>query len=329
MNTAAEHLLGMGRRLARGTRMGDGHPGLDEVLALVDKARERGRGYSGDVQLLRLQAQGRASVDDPVRANCTVTPTRDGGVIVELSDATRRRQLDRENALRTQHGASRRITRQLAHEIRNPLGGLRGAAQLLESELPHPSLKEYTRIIIGEADRLAGLMDSLLGPRRVLAQLAVNVHEILEHVAGLVEGESGLQVARDYDPSLPPLLLDRHQIIQAVLNLARNASQAAGMQGRVLFRTRALTNQALGEVQHRVVASLEIEDDGPGVPRDIEDSIFYPLVTGKESGTGLGLPLAQDIVSRHGGQIEFNSRPGCTVFMVRLPVIPGEVETGP
>ncbi len=255
---------------------------------------------------------------------CRITPLRRDPprLVLELFDTTQWRHINREQALMTQRDASRRMIRQLAHEVRNPLGGLRGAAQLLERELPTPELREYTRIIIGEADRLTALTETLLGPARRVAFRDVNIHEVLERVVTLVASEprGATEILRDYDPSLPTLRADADQLIQALLNLARNALQAAGGDGYVLFRTRALTNFALGNRRHRLVASIEIEDDGPGVPPEIADSIFYPLVTGRADGTGLGLPLSQDLVSRHGGLIEFQSRPGRTAFMVRLPI---------
>jgi len=256
-----------------------------------------------------------------------VTPLMDTDardlLVFELIDATQRHQINRENALMTQHGASRRMITQLAHEIRNPLGGLRGAAQLLERQLPGEELREFTRIIIGEADRLATLMDSLLGPVGQLCKETVNLHELLEHVAALVETEAGkgFVVRRDYDPSLPTMRLDRNRLIQALLNLARNALQATGVDGAVVFRTRVLTTTVVGHERYRLVASIEIEDDGPGVPDDIADKIFYPLVSGRDKGTGLGLSLAQDLVSRHHGLVEYQSEPGRTVFTVRLPII--------
>jgi two-component system nitrogen regulation sensor histidine kinase GlnL len=213
------------------------------------------------------------------------------------------------------------MLRQLAHEIRNPLGGLRGAAQLLERELDDPELKEFTQIIISEADRLARLMEGLLGPEQSPDLEPLNIHEPLEYVATLVGSESDqLEIIRDYDPSLPDLNLDRHQITQALLNLVRNAAQVLAGSGRIILRTRILTNQLINKQRYRLVATLEIEDNGPGVPAEIADTLFYPLVTARDGGTGLGLPLAQDLVNRHNGLIEYESEPGRTVFIVHLPV---------
>ncbi len=316
MNAAAETLLGASARQSLGRDMAALFPELGDLAARAARDQQ-----SYGQMLSYAPAEDGAAV----YLACRVTPAGAGAgaaVVAELVDATHWRQVDREHALMSQHEASRRMIRQLAHEIRNPLGGLRGAAQLLERELPDPGLREFTRIIIGEADRLAALADSLLGPVQAPRRQDVNVHEILERVLGLVDAESAgrVSVHRDYDPSLPPLAADPDQLIQALLNIARNALQAAQPQGRIVCRTRALTGYVLGATRHRLVMSVEIEDDGPGVPPELADSIFYPLVTGRSEGTGLGLALAQDLVSRHGGLIEYQSRPGRTVFMVRLPI---------
>jgi two-component system nitrogen regulation sensor histidine kinase GlnL len=214
------------------------------------------------------------------------------------------------------------MLRQLAHEIKNPLGGLRGAAQLLARQLDSDELREYTSVIISEADRLAALVDTLLGPGGPPNKQPVNVHELLEYVLKLIEPEidARLVLCRDYDPGLPLIDLDRDQMVQAFLNLLQNAVTALGGQGTVMVRTRATTNFTIGDVRHRAIASIEIEDDGPGIPPELQDSIFYPLVTSRADGTGLGLSVAQDLLSRHGGLIEFESRPGKTVFFVRLPL---------
>ena len=221
-----------------------------------------------------------------------------------------------------QHGAGRQMIRQLAHEIKNPLGGIRGAAQLLERQLESDELREYTEVVISETDRLAALVDTLLGPGGLPNKEPTNVHELLEYVVRVVQAEDhrSLKIKRDYDPGLPLLSLDRDQIIQALMNLVRNATQVLAGHGTVQLRSRAVNNFTIGDTRHRVIASIEIIDDGPGIPRDIQDSIFYPLITGNPEGTGLGLPLAQELISRHGGMIEFESRPGRTVFYVRIPI---------
>ena len=319
LNPGAEDLLGVSARHSIGRTLQSLLPTLRNVADLVERAATEGEIFG---QLVGISAAHKG--DAPIEVVCHVSPARGPGrrVVVELSDATQWRQIDREHALISQRDASRRMILQLAHEIRNPLGGLRGAAQLLERELPTAELREFTRIIIGEADRLTALTDSLLGPVRRPERQDVNVHEVLERVVALIAGEQreAVQLFRDYDPSLPLLSADPDQLIQALLNIARNALQSIGPDGQVRFRTRALTNFAIGATRHKLVLSIEIEDNGPGVPADLAESIFYPLVTGRTEGTGLGLPISQDLVSRHGGLIEYQSRPGKTVFMVRLPL---------
>ena len=222
------------------------------------------------------------------------------------------------------------MVRQLAHEIKNPLGGLRGAAQLLERQLDSDDLREYTGVIISEADRLAALVDTLLGPGGPPNRQIVNIHELLEYVLRLVEPETSanISIVRDYDAGLPDTELDRDQLVQAFLNLVRNALTALSGQGRITLRTRALINFTIGETLHPVAISIDIEDDGPGIPPELQDSVFYPLVTSNPEGTGLGLPVAQELISRHHGLIEFESRPGRTVFQVRIPLQQGDGERG-
>lgn len=288
---------------------------------MLERACTTGQSFGGELSIPAPQRDG-SELAIMVRVSPLVD-SADDALIIELGDFTQRNTIDRENTLISQHGVSRRMVRQLAHEIRNPLGGLRGAAQLLERELPREELKEFTRVIISEADRLAALMDSLLGPARRPQMSEVNVHEVLEHVATLLQNEAGprQKIFRDYDPSLPELLVDSNQITQALLNLGRNAIQATAGTGQLILRTRVHTNFMVNQVSHRLVASIEIEDDGPGVPEEIRETLFYPLVSGRDDGIGLGLPLAQELVSRHQGLIEFVTEPGRTVFMLRLPVL--------
>jgi len=239
-----------------------------------------------------------------------------------MTDVTRRAKISRENALLIQHGAGRQMIRQLAHEIKNPLGGIRGAAQLLEKQLVDDELREYTDVVISETDRLAGLVDTLLGPGGPANKQPLNVHELLEYVVRIIEAEEQKNVTfrRDYDPGLPLIDLDRDQMVQAFLNLIRNAVTALDGHGTITLRSRAAINFTIGDTRHRVIASIEIEDDGPGIPFEMQDAVFYPLVTSRPDGTGLGLPGAQELLSRHGGLIEFESRPGRTVFFVRIPL---------
>jgi len=323
LNTAAEALLSLSANQALGHCIRELADGAENLLPLFD------------IVLAGAQsvAQRELALPDPGGIDrvldCTVTrvvSARDATrLILEIRDMTQHRRLTRENALLAQLGGSRLMVRQLAHEIKNPLGGLRGAAQLLQRELPDNELREYTRVIINEADRLTTLLDSMLGPGRAPAKRRISVHELLEHVYQLLHSEAAPQVLieRDYDPSLPPITVDPDHIIQAMLNLGRNALQALGgaptASPRLVLRTRAALNASLAATRHRLVVSIQFEDNGPGVPADIRDTIFYPLVSGRTEGSGLGLGIAQDLVSRHAGLIEFDSAPGRTVFTICLP----------
>ena len=261
-----------------------------------------------------------------VTVDCTVTPLwrpdGSGELIIEINLIDRLLRLAREESRHDQHAASRAVIRGLAHEIKNPLGGLRGAAQLLERELPSESLKEYTRIIIHEADRLRNLVDRMVGPNAPLRKRPTNIHQVMDHVRRLIraEGARGIRIEHDFDPSIPEFAADAEQLIQAVLNVARNAIQALNGAGAIRFRTRIERQFTIGQKRHRLALCAEIEDDGPGVPDELRESIFYPMVTGKPDGTGLGLSIAQDIVNQHGGMIEFSSRPQQTVFRIYLPL---------
>ncbi len=243
-------------------------------------------------------------------------------ILIELSPLDRHLQISREEALLTQHEATRALARGLAHEIRNPLGGLRGAAQLLERELDDPDLAEYTGVIIKEADRLRALVDALLGPREQNHATPLNVHEPLEHVARLVEMDAPqtLTLRRDYDPSIPDFAADSDRLVQALLNLVTNARQALGDRGTLTLRTRVARNYTVASTVHRLVARIEVEDDGPGVPAELGSRLFYPMVSGAPGGTGLGLAIAQELIQRQGGVIEFESIPGATIFSVVLPM---------
>ena len=332
LNPAAEQILGCSRQHGLGRNSADLFHHCPELAKLAERA------FSSQQPLALSGVSMEPGPGRPERhlVDCNAVPIdieSGDGLLIELVDVTRREKISRENVLHEQHGVSRTIIRQLAHEIRNPLGGLRGAAQLLERRLGDKATKEYTSVIISEADRLAALVDTLLGPERAPQKASVSIHELIEHVIRLLGAEAGAEVVfeRDYDPSLPVMMLDRDQIVQALLNLGRNSMQAIGHSGKVIFRTRVLSRFTIGSTRHRLVASIEIEDDGVGVAEEISEQIFYPLVS-SGTGSGLGLPLAQDLVHRHGGLIEFSSHPGYTVFQMLLPIYHAsgmEVETGP
>lgn len=261
-----------------------------------------------------------------VLADVTVTrltgPKATHRLLVELVNARLRHQLLRESELLARVDSSRLIARQLAHEIRNPLGGLRGAAQLLARELGSPEQREYTDVILREADRLGALVNTMLGPSRPPQRAQGNIHEVCEHVYQLLRAEApeGVRLLRDYDPSLPDSLLARDELIQALLNVMRNAVQAAGPGGRVTLRTRFQSNVTINSRRHRAVCCVQVEDDGPGVPEELRQTLFLPLVSSKSDGTGLGLSVAQEMLSRQHGIIEFESVPGRTVFSLLLPL---------
>jgi two-component system nitrogen regulation sensor histidine kinase GlnL len=324
-NVAAQDLLAFSLNTARGRPFGDFLHDPNGLMRILRRSLETGESFADRELTVRPAGAPR----DLRTLDVTITPLEGQltgtHLLLELADTTQRKRISRDNDLLARLDGSRLMIKQLAHEIKNPLGGLRGAAQLLERELQQASLKEYTQVIIGEADRLAALVDSMAGPNRLPQKTNINVHEICEHVYHLLRAEarSGVLVDRDYDPSLPNALLDRNQMIQALLNVARNALQAIGQgasSGKVLFRTRALSNVSIGSARYRLVASLQIEDNGPGVPDSLRSSIFYPLVTGRANGSGLGLAVAQELVTRNGGLIEFESEPGRTVFTLLLPL---------
>ena len=324
-NSAAEHLLGVSRRLAVGRQLERLFVPSRDVVALCQRAVKTG--ITCGTRELAVRIGGRET-----RMNCRAAPLEGpgGSLILELFDTDRDRQVRREAELTAQRRASRRIIQQLAHEVKNPLGGLRGAAQLLARQLPDARLNAYTDVIIEEADRLAALVDTILKPGGPRKTTVFSLHEVTEHVAKLIVAEKppGVRLSRDYDPSLPPTTADRDQLIQAYLNLAKNALQAVGQEGRLVFRTRALSNFSIGGKRYRLVLSAEVEDSGPGIPEELRGTIFFPLITGRTTGSGLGLPIAQDLVSRNGGLVEFESAPGATVFQMRLPAVTDVARTG-
>ena len=261
-----------------------------------------------------------------VTVNLSATPlaSADGclEILVELQQVDSHLRISKEERLLTQQNTARLLVRGLAHEIKNPLGGLRGAAQLLDLELQDPELKEYTQIIIAESDRLQGLMDKMLGPNKLPNKKSLNIHEVLERVRQLVQVESSgsLIVKNDYDPSIPNIFADKDQLIQAILNITRNAMQATDSKGNIVIKTRIHRHMTIGRKHYKLAVKIDIIDDGPGIDSDMLNQIFYPMITGRAEGTGLGLSIAQSLINQHNGLIECNSEPGNTVFSVFLPV---------
>lgn len=319
LNSACESLFGISRRMALGASLIDAIPHLK---AYEDRLRSAQASATGFIE---RETELRRNGDPAVTVDWTVTPFAGGrkpGLLIELQSLDRHLRIARDEQLLAHFDASRELIRGLAHEIKNPLGGIRGAAQLMEREYPDDGHREYTRVIIREADRLQNLVNRMLGPNRLPQKAALNVHEVLEHVRSLVQAEAQADVAvlRDYDPSIPELTADREQLIQAVLNIVRNALQAVEADGHIVLRTRTRRQFTIGAVRHKLVVQIDIEDDGPGIPPSMAEKIFYPMVTTRAEGTGLGLPIAQYLVHSHGGLIECRSRPGSTVFTLFMPL---------
>ena len=262
----------------------------------------------------------------PMCVDCIVTPVIEGEtckeVVLELINADSRVRALRESNLSYVHDAARKSLSGIAHEIKNPLGGLRGSAQLLERELNGSSLVEYTQIIINEADRLRNLVDRMLAPATRNRISRVNIHSVLEHTCRIVEAESEFNgsIRRDYDPSLPALRADREQLIQALLNIARNAAQAVDETGDVLIRTRIKRRCTIRQRHHKLAIQIDVIDNGAGVPAEIEEHIFYPMVTGRAGGSGLGLSISQSLIQSHNGMIQYERIDDRTCFRVLLPV---------
>jgi two-component system nitrogen regulation sensor histidine kinase GlnL len=317
LNPAAENLFEVSSRQLLGHPLSKlvGEP--PELSAALDNALKNNWSYTG--HNIRIQR----SPDVQLNVDCTVTPVDAGNakLLLEVRPIDQQLKAAREEQLAQQQQANRELVRNLAHEIKNPLGGIRGSAQLLERELASEPLKEYTQVIIEEADRLQDLMQRLLSSHRVMQPALVNIHEILERVRRLIHAEyHEVSVRRDYDTSLPDITGDREQLIQAILNISRNAAQAMHGKGEVIYRTRAARHVTLAKKHYELALELQVIDNGPGVPDDIRDKIFYPLVSGCEKGSGLGLTIAQSFVQQHGGTVEVNSRPGRTCFSLMLPL---------
>lgn len=326
LNPAAENLFAVSQRAWLGRPLAQlaGTPAaLDNAL---ENALRNNWSYTGhNIPVTREAREGVSS--EPLHLDCTVTPIDEGAtrLLLEFRPIDQQLKAIREEREAVQQQANRELIRNLAHEIKNPLGGIRGSAQLLERELDNPSLKEYTQVIIKEADRLQDLMQRLLSSHRAMQPAQVNIHELLERVRRLIHAEyAGVRVRRDYDTSLPEITGDREQLIQAILNVARNAAQAMNGQGEIIFRTRALRQVTLAKKRYRLGLELQVIDNGPGIPEAIRDKIFYPLVSGREGGSGLGLTLAQSFVQQHFGSIDVESKPGRTSFIIRLPLAAGK-----
>jgi two-component system, NtrC family, nitrogen regulation sensor histidine kinase GlnL len=325
VNAAAENLLEGSRKALLRQNLAALFTNADELAHLCEQAVAHK--YADLRQDLTLERGGR----DPLHVHTVVSVGADETVIIELRENVQQLKLDREERMLDQSQVNKELIRNLAHEIKNPLGGIRGAAQLLELELPArhlTQLREYTQVIIKEADRLQTLVDRLLAPhRRPHIVGDVNIHEVCERVRSLILAEfpSGLTIRRDYDASIPEFRGDKEQLIQTVLNIAHNAAQAlssriAAGDAELIMRTRVARQVTLAKVRYGLALDLHIIDNGPGISPQIRDRIFYPLVSGRDGGSGLGLTLAQTFVQQHMGVIECESRPGFTDFRILLPL---------
>ena len=327
INSAAEALLEISGSRTLGEPVTHLFREHGDTAAGLREAIRAGSAYTKRETLLTLPSGQRITVD------YAVSPViQEGGkisLVLEIQPLDRMLRISREEGILSSQQNTRALVRGLAHEIKNPLGGLRGAAQLLARELPDSGgLKDYTNIIIEEADRLRNLVDQMLGPNKAPDKKPLNLHEVVERVRQLLEAEThgNVRFLRDYDPSIPDLLGDKEQLIQAVLNIVRNAVEAlSGMTTMpkiptIMLRTRSMRQFTIGTQHHRLVAKLDIVDNGPGVPRDLLETIFLPMVSGRSDGTGLGLSISQSIINRHHGLIECHSQPGSTTFSLYIPL---------
>jgi len=329
LNPAAENLFRASRKSMVGQPLREAFAESQALETAVETAR---RDRSSFTQHDLTLTAANASVPQKQVLTCTVTPyelPECNGVLIELAPAQQQLRIAREERLLDQTQANRELVRNLAHEIKNPLGALRGAAQLLERELEQPEQREYTQVIMMEADRLQSLMDRMLTPHRLPKLVQLNIHEVTEHVRSLIAAEfPGVSIERDYDTSLPFVIGDREQLIQAVLNIARNAAQAMKGHGTIMFRTRVTRRITLAKKHYRLAICLDVIDNGPGIPEQIKDRVFFPLVSGRDGGTGLGLTIAQTFVHQHHGLIEVDSQPGRTCFTLLLPLTETLVNSG-
>lgn len=317
VNTAAETLFGQSAK-----QMMDRYPQqLDELepryLRLEEALEESAPYIERGVAMMRS--------GELVTADLTVTILGEGrsrGLMLEMTPDDRRRQISQDGLRQAQHLFSREVIRGIAHEVKNPLGGIRGAAQLMELEMGEDAAGGCAGIIIREADRLQALVDRMLGPQQMPQQVEMNIHEVSEYVRELMSAEVAgrIEIDRDYDPSVPAIFADREHLIQAVLNLLRNAVDVLGDDGRIVLRSRVVSKYTIAGVPHRLVVRLDVEDNGPGISPELRDQIFYPMVTGRAEGTGLGLPIAQELVRAQDGLIEVDSEPGRTCFSIYLPL---------
>ncbi len=326
VNPAAESALDLSRKSLEGQSVHDlfgGNEALNRMIAEVKLGH-----VVAQRQELVLHSLPGSIHQELIQAHIVVAALEDPDLLLmEWFPIDQQLRSARDERVTQQVESNKQLMRNLAHEIKNPLGGIRGAAQLLEFELPDKGLREYTQVIIKESDRLQTLVDRLLAPHRKAHVIeAFNVHEALERVRSLVLAEfpKGLKIIRNYDTSLPDVMGDREQLIQATLNIVHNAAQAlseeiiAGV-AQIELKTRVARSVTIAKQRYKLAMDLHVIDNGPGIPEEMMERIFFPLVSGREGGSGLGLTLAQTFVQQHQGFIACDSRPGRTDFHIQIP----------
>jgi two-component system nitrogen regulation sensor histidine kinase GlnL len=314
MNPAAGELLGVSVRRIQGTPISSLMREVDAQLAI-----------HAVQQCLTLHDIPVQRADNKsLRVTCLLTPVEMpvAGWVLEMTPRDRFDRISQEEALWAQYEASTLLARNLAHEIKNPLAGISGSAQLLARQLTRARQLEFVDVIIKETTRLNNLLDGMLGGNQPAHWVTHNIHAVLEHVTQVVSGQlpEGVYIYKDYDPSLPEFVMDFDRLVQVFLNLVRNAIDAMSGNGKLSIRTRIVHKMTLGNQLHPLVVAVEVCDTGEGIQPELIDAIFLPMITNKSDGTGLGLPIAQSIIHQHGGLILAESQPGNTVFRVFLPV---------
>jgi two-component system nitrogen regulation sensor histidine kinase GlnL len=318
MNPSAENLFHISSKRAMGRSIEELIPNQPEFHDRLSSTINTGHPFT--VYDVSLQCPDGKTIN----ADYSVSPIayKPGGkyLLLEFTRLSNFMKISKEESLLHQHDATKSLLRGLAHEIKNPLGGIRGAAQLLDRELDNEG-KQFTYIIIREADRLQNLVDRMLGPKHLPVMEMLNIHKVLEHIRKLVQVESSsIKLVADYDPSLPDILADESMLIQALLNITRNAVAALDGEGQITLRTRPRRNAAIRSHTYPLVMQIDIIDNGEGIPEDLAETLFFPLVTGRADGTGLGLSIAQSLIQQHNGQIEFTSKPSETCFTILIPL---------
>ena len=321
INSAAESLLELSPRRALGMTFGKAILSAESLKTVLYDTLQTQQQYTQRHAEIMTPSGKNVVVDLTISYSSEAQWPR---LLLEFHPMNRYLKINRDAALHEHQEVTRVMIRGLAHEIKNPLGGIRGAAQLLHNELNNPELEEYTNIIVEETDRLTALVDRLLAPKVVPKFAHTNIHEILEKVRKLIEMEakSKLTIIRDYDPSIPELNLDKEMMTQALLNIVRNAMQALEktVSPEITLITRTERQFTIASVRHRNVLKIDVLDNGPGVENSLKEQLFFPMISGRPNGTGLGLSVAQSIIHQHQGIIEFENKDNCTSFTIIIPL---------